>query len=80
MCCTYLPKSFSRLFCGARVSLSVGPIAVSVYETIAVILEQMPWRWVPPGIAVMLPVLCINFTGDDLRDTLDPKGLLASKA
>ncbi len=45
-----------------------------------VILEQMPWLWVPPGIAIMLAVLCINFVGDGLRDALDPKGLLASKA
>jgi peptide/nickel transport system permease protein len=45
-----------------------------------VILEQMPWLWVPPGLAIMLAVLSINFVGDGLRDALDPKGLLASKA
>jgi peptide/nickel transport system permease protein len=45
-----------------------------------VILERMPWLWVPPGIAIMLAVLCINFVGDGLRDAFDPKGLLASKA
>ena len=36
-----------------------------------VILEQMPWLWLPPGIAIMLAVLSINFVGDGLRDALD---------
>ena len=40
------------------------------------ILEQMPWLWLPPGIAIMLAVLSINFVGDGLRDALDPKGML----
>jgi len=40
-----------------------------------VILEQMPWLWVPPGICIMLAVLSINFIGDGLRDALDPKGM-----
>lgn len=41
-----------------------------------VILERMPWLWVPPGVAIMLSVLSINFVGDGLRDALDPKGML----
>lgn len=41
-----------------------------------VILEQMPWLWVPPGICIMLSVLSINFIGDGLRDALDPKGMV----
>jgi len=40
------------------------------------ILEQMPWLWIPPGIAIMLAVLGINFVGDGLRDALDPKGMV----
>ena len=36
-----------------------------------VILEQMPWLWLPPGICIMLAVLSINFVGDGLRDALD---------
>ncbi|MFT5193375.1 MAG: peptide/nickel transport system permease protein [Cellvibrionaceae bacterium] len=36
-----------------------------------VILEQMPWLWLPPGLAIMLAVLSINFVGDGLRDALD---------
>ena len=44
-----------------------------------IILEDMPWLWVPPGVAVALSVLAINFIGDGLRDALDPKGMLESK-
>lgn len=36
-----------------------------------VILEQMPWLWLPPGLAIMISVLSINFVGDGLRDALD---------
>ena len=37
------------------------------------VLEQMPWLWVPPGLMIVLAVLCINFVGDGLRDALDPR-------
>jgi peptide/nickel transport system permease protein len=36
-------------------------------------LTQMPWLWVPPGLAIFLTVLTINFVGDGLRDALDPR-------
>ena len=36
-------------------------------------LTSKPWIWVPPGIMLMVTVLCINFVGDGLRDALDPK-------
>jgi peptide/nickel transport system permease protein len=36
------------------------------------VLESMPWMWIPPGIAIALAVLAINFIGDGLRDALDP--------
>jgi peptide/nickel transport system permease protein len=41
-----------------------------------IILQDMPWLWVPPGVMVALSVLAINFMGDGLRDALDPKGML----
>jgi peptide/nickel transport system permease protein len=37
------------------------------------ILESKPWIWVPPGMMILISVLCINFIGDGLRDALDPK-------
>lgn len=35
--------------------------------------EQAPWMALPPGIALSLTVLAINFLGDALRDSLDPR-------
>jgi ABC-type dipeptide/oligopeptide/nickel transport system permease subunit len=37
------------------------------------VLSSEPWLWVPPGIAIALVVLCVNFIGDGLRDAIDPK-------
>jgi peptide/nickel transport system permease protein len=37
------------------------------------VLERNWWIWMPPGIAVLLTVMAINFTGDGLRDALDPR-------
>ncbi len=37
------------------------------------ILSQRPWLWVPPGIALIVTVLSINFIGDGVRDALDTK-------
>jgi len=37
------------------------------------VLSNMPWIWVPPGVAIVITVLAINFIGDGLRDALDPQ-------
>lgn len=37
------------------------------------ILASIPWLWLPPGLAILTSVLAINFTGDGLRDALDPR-------
>lgn len=37
------------------------------------ILQGMPWLWLPPGVAIAVTVLAINFVGDGLRDALDPR-------
>ena len=37
------------------------------------ILERHWWIWVPPGMAILLTVLAINFVGDGLRDAFDPR-------
>lgn len=36
-------------------------------------LETMPWLWLPPGVAIIVTVLCVNFIGDGLRDALDTR-------
>lgn len=37
------------------------------------ILENFWWLWLPPGVAIFVTVLAINFLGDGLRDALDPR-------
>ena len=37
------------------------------------ILTKNPWLWIPPGVAICLFVLGVNFVGDGLRDVLDPR-------
>lgn len=37
------------------------------------ILRYHPEAWMPPGIAILLTVLSINFIGDGLRDAFDPR-------
>lgn len=36
-------------------------------------LRNYPWQWLPPGMAIAIAVLSINFLGDGLRDALDPR-------
>lgn len=38
------------------------------------VLTGQPWLWLPPGIMVVVLVVCINFVGDALRDVADPTG------
>lgn len=37
------------------------------------ILESMPWMWLPPGLAIAITVLAVNFVGEGLRNAVDPK-------
>ena len=38
------------------------------------VLQSQPWLWLPAGVAILGTVLAINFLGDGLRDTLNPRG------
>ena len=37
------------------------------------VLSKRLWVWIPPGLALLVTVLSINFLGDGVRDALDPK-------
>ena len=37
------------------------------------VLSTRSWQWLPPGLALVVTVLSINFVGDGIRDALDPK-------
>ncbi len=43
------------------------------------ILRDHPEAWLPPGLAILLTVLSINFIGDGLRDAFDPRSSQRSK-
>jgi len=38
------------------------------------LIQSMPWLWLPPGIAIAVTVLAVNFVGDGLRDAVTPGG------
>lgn len=37
------------------------------------VLQGQPWLWLPAGLAILSTVLAINFLGDGLRDSLNPR-------
>jgi peptide/nickel transport system permease protein len=41
--------------------------------TSPVVLNMMPWQWMPAAAAITTMVLGVNFIGDGLRDAIDPK-------
>ena len=38
-----------------------------------VVLTGRLWQWVPPGLCLMVTIICINFVGEGIRDALDPR-------
>ena len=43
------------------------------YASSLTVLTARPWVWVPPGLLIVLTVVCLQVVGDGLRDALDPK-------
>lgn len=41
------------------------------------VLSAMPWLWTPPGIAIAMTVLAVNFIGDGLRDAFDLRSVIS---
>lgn len=61
-------------FLGLGVQLPTSTWGNMIYAAQSLsVLVMMPWLWIPPGIALIVTVLSINFVGDGLRDALDPK-------
>lgn len=40
------------------------------------VLRNLPWAWLPPAFMTVLTVLCVNFIGDGLRDSVDARTVL----
>lgn len=43
------------------------------YASNLMVLTGRPWVWLPPGLCIILTVLCLAGIGDGLRDALDPR-------
>jgi len=37
------------------------------------VLTGRPWVWLPPGILIILTVVCLQILGNALRDAMDPR-------
>ena len=67
-----MEAGLSFLGLGAQVPVPSWGNMISEAQSLP-ILEGYPWLWLPPGLAITLCVLAINFVGDGLRDALDPR-------
>ena len=43
------------------------------YACSLTVLTARPWVWLPPGLLIVLTVVCLQVVGDGLRDALDPR-------
>ncbi len=39
----------------------------------SLVIQNYPWQWLPPALALSVATICINIIGDSLRDALDPR-------
>jgi peptide/nickel transport system permease protein len=67
-----LEASLSFLGLGVRPPVSSWGNLITE-ATNPVILNTVPWQWMPAAVAITLTVLGVNFIGDGLRDALDPR-------
>lgn len=64
----------SLSFLGLGVQMPAASWGNMLYNAQSIsILKSCQWMWLPPGLALMVTILSINFVGNGLRDALDPK-------
>lgn len=64
----------SLSFLGMGVQMPAASWGNMLYNAQSItILKSCQWMWLPPGLALMVTILSINFVGNGLRDALDPK-------
>ena len=66
--------SLSFLGIGVQIPTATWGNMMSAAQQIFV-LSDMPWVWAPPGTAIGMTVIAVNFLGDGLRDALDPRSV-----
>jgi peptide/nickel transport system permease protein len=64
-------SGLSFLGLGVQPSIPTWGNIINAAKQIDVIANAW-WLWVPPGLAISLYVLSVNFFGDGLRDVMDP--------
>jgi peptide/nickel transport system permease protein len=67
-----LEASLSFLGLGVGIPVPSWGDMINAAQSPTVLLDE-PWLWIPPGIAIAVTVLAVNFIGDGLRDALDPR-------
>lgn len=67
-----LESALSFLGLGVQIPLASWGSMLNSAQSLTV-LTKFPWLWLPPGIAISLAVLAMNFLGDGLRDAFDPR-------
>jgi peptide/nickel transport system permease protein len=61
-------------FLGLGVQIPISTWGNMLYSAQSLtVLQNMPWLWIPPGAAIAITVMAVNFVGDGLRDALDPR-------
>lgn len=64
----------SLSFLGMGVQMPAASWGNMLYNAQSItILKSGQWMWIPPGVALVITILSINFIGNGLRDALDPK-------
>lgn len=64
----------SLSFLGLGVQMPAASWGNMLYNAQSItILKDCMWMWLPPGLALVVTILSINFVGNGLRDALDPK-------
>ena len=64
----------SLSFLGMGVQMPAASRGNMLYNAQSItILKSGQWMWIPPGVALVITILSINFIGNGLRDALDPK-------
>ena len=64
----------SLSFLGLGVQMPAASWGNMLYNAQSItILKDCLWMWLPPGLALVVTILSINFVGNGLRDALDPK-------
>ncbi|OUQ23686.1 peptide ABC transporter permease [Flavonifractor sp. An135] len=64
--------SMSFLNLGVRTPESSWGNMLSAAQSMQALVSEW-WRWVPPGLMIVIVVLSINYVGEGLRNALDPR-------